>query len=143
MTNRCAWCNRADGDLREIEVASPGRSGASPKAQRVIIHVEHEAQFRNYNDRVSKFGRRFLVLVGICLVAMIVMEFVLVKVSLSLGIAAIGAAVAFVGGAIILFPFATPETIRAFGVRAGIRMARSAGALLVAAGGVVAALAFT
>jgi len=143
MTQRCSWCNQAGGDLREIVVSTPGRFGTTPHEWTTIVHVGHEAPFRGYNDRVSRFARLFLGLLGAFLLAMIVLEFVLLKVSLSFGIAGIGAAVALVGGVILCFPFATPETVRAFGARAAIRLARSAGVLLVAAGGVVAALALT
>jgi hypothetical protein len=138
--NRCLWCNQQGPDVREIVVTTVDRFGRSPHERTVAVHPEHEREFREFNDRVRRFGGLFLILVGACLLAALVLEFVLLRVNAAFGIIGIGLAVALLGGIIALFPFATPETVAAFGGRASKRLARGAGAAMIVAGLIVAAI---
>lgn len=97
---------------------------------------EHEASLRAYAARAQRWGRSFLLAVlaltlasmGIAILGaagVLTEEAVLI---------AIGAVVGLMGVMVIAFPFPTPETVRAFGVRRSITIARGAGLLTLAVG---------
>ena len=137
---RCLWCNRPGADVREIVVTTVNRFGASPRQETLAVHPEHERALRAYTERARRFGGLFLALVGVCLGSALLLELVLLRMNPSYGTVGIGLAVALLGGLIAAFPFATPETIAMMGGRASMRLARGAGAFLVTAGVLVAAI---
>jgi len=137
---RCLWCNRPGADVHEIVVTTVNRFGAAPRQATLAVHPEHEQALRAFNERVRRFGGLFLVLVGVCLGSALLLELVLLRMSPAYATVGIGLAVALLGGLIAAFPFATPETITWLGGRASMRLARGAGAVLVTAGILVAAI---
>lgn len=97
---------------------------------------EHEAELRAYNRRAARWGRPMLVAVLGLTVALVALAVVGAALGLSEAETAggAGALVVALGLVVVAFPFATPETSEALGVRASVRVARVAGVVTVATG---------
>ena len=102
------------------------------------LHVlpEHEEALREFVERARRFGRPFLLSVlafTLGMVAAVVLGSLDVWSSpVTAGIA--GTLLSLLGLLLVIFPFATPETVQAFGVCRSILIVRVLGLLALVAG---------
>jgi predicted nucleic acid-binding Zn ribbon protein len=137
MKEHCIWCNRRDESLRQIVVVVPNRLGLRPRERALFIcSSDCEHRLRKFNDHVRRFGFLFLSLIGLSLASLVALLFVLPKALIPVGL---GSIISFIGAALMVFPFPTPETVRLLGVRRSVALVRSLGVLLLVMG-VLAAL---
>ncbi len=136
LNPRCFWTGIRDSNVIEIEIPALDRFGRSEGTTTAYVLPEHERELRAFVDRVRRQGGLFLrtmAVLVLMLLASVIMAIVGVSPS-GLMTRAIGSVVVLIGVTIILFPFATPETISVFGVRRSIVVARYAGIAIAAVG---------
>lgn len=134
MTNACAWCGHSDDSLTTITVDAPDRLAASTREQTLAVHPEHEAPLRAYLEHARTHGRRFLVLVVLLAGVGPLVGIGLLAVSERLGLTVVGSSVAALGGVLMVYPFATPETVHLLGVKRARVTVRVVAVLVVALG---------
>lgn len=127
MTQRCAWTAERADELTEVWLTVPNRWGGSPHEQRFLVSPEHESELRSYAHRLTRFGRLYVTLMVV---------FVLAAIAFAVLGSRTGEVASLLGMGVILvaFPFATPETVRIEGVRSSVRHTRIAGAALTVLG---------
>jgi len=140
-TNRCLWCHGGQGELREIVLEVGDRLAGAWRQRRVLVHPEHEGELRDHQRLLRGFGRTFLVGVAVLLGLMLLIEVPLVWWSARWGLAGIGLSVAALGALLVALPFATPETVRLWGVRGSVLAVRGAGSVLATLGSALLAFA--
>jgi uncharacterized membrane protein YkgB len=127
MKARCIWSNEKGEHLREIKVSTLSPLATRTREETVFVSPEHEREFRRFNTYELRYGRLF---VGIILAGTVLLAaFALAGSSLGAGLTTIA-----MGIATLLFPFATPETVRIHGFRRSIQMSRRLGMLSVGLG---------
>lgn len=117
MQKRCIWSNEKGDHLKEIKVTTLSPFATRTREETVFISPEHESEFRRFNTYELRYGRLFvaIILAGTVLLT----AFALAGSSLGAGLTTIA-----MGILTLLFPFATPETVRIHGLRSSIQMAR-------------------
>ena len=132
----CIWTHETSDRAIPVTLDVPSGTGATRTERTVHVLPEHEADLRAYNDRVARYGRTFLR-------AMFGLSAVLLGVSVGGALGGwsddvVGLVVGFglsaVGWLMIAFPFATPQTVGALGIRRSVWIARVLGALTVGLG---------
>ncbi|NBC84695.1 MAG: hypothetical protein GVY25_00705 [Bacteroidetes bacterium] len=115
--DRCIWSHETSDDVMEITVNVPDRLGRNPKPETLTVLPQYEEEVRAYADEVSRHGTRMLILT-LGLSVLLVLASVLPAAGwgrLTLPVA--GLLTAAIGGVLIRYPFATPETIKMMGMR--------------------------
>lgn len=127
MQGRCAWTNKQSDQCKEVTLVAPNRLGLQPKPRTFQVLPEHEPELRRFISRLERFGLLFALSVLSISIAM--------AFAAALGqYALIPWLVALTGVLLIVFPFATPETVSLMGFRTSIIVVRFFGlALLVLA----------
>lgn len=123
MSKRCIWSKRQDHGTRELTLDPSGRSS---RAEVVQVCPAHETQVRQYYDRCSRYGGWFLAIYGLIVFAALILW--------ALGIeedAVAGGVFTCVGVAVVVFPFATPQTVEMMGVNPSVILCRVAGVGMV------------
>lgn len=132
----CLWTNETSDRPVPVELDVPSRTGGAGSERTVYVLPEHEADLRAYVGRVARYGRTFFVAILAITALLVAVPLVgdaagwsdrSIAASVGLGVVALGAL-------IVAFPFATPETVGAFGVRTSVRIARVLGGITVALG---------
>ena len=127
MQGRCAWCNKESDEVKEVTIVTPNRLGLQPKPRTFQVLPQHEPDLRRYISRLERFGLLFALLVLTISVGMVL--------AAALGrFAYIPWMVALTGALLIVFPFATPETVSRFGFKTSIAVVRFAGGALLVFG---------
>lgn len=122
MPERCIWSNRRDPGTREVTLEPPNRS---TRPETVHVCPAHEAQFRAFHAYSERYGGWFLALLGLFVLA------ALIAIVVEVEEATIAWAVpTLVGAVMLIFPFATPQTVQMLGVRASVLLVRIGGAVL-------------
>ena len=124
MRGRCAWSNQESDQLKEVTLVAPNRLGLQPKPRTFQVLPECEAALRSFISRLERFGLLFTLSVLASSIAMVV--------AAALGkYAVIPWMVAVTGVLLIVFPFATPETVARLGFKTSITVVRFLGAVLL------------
>lgn len=143
VRERCIWTNRWNDRVVPVEVQVPSATGGPGSGRTLYVLPEHEADLRAYNARVARYGRPMLVaILGLSALLLIVtaggavfgLSGRAMALSAGLGVAAMGAL-------LVAFPFATPQTVDALGIRAARTTARVLGVLTLLLGLGIAAFA--
>lgn len=137
---KCVWCNEAGGDLRTIRVVVADRFGLNPTERDFRVHPAHESETRAFLSSVCENARLF---VGAMLV-FVLLDGVLAAVAVALAgaggdaerwlVLLTGLYTVGIGLFVVRYPFATPETVKWFGLRRARTIATSAGWLTVPLG---------
>lgn len=120
---RCIWSHRHDPGTRPIRL-KPGERYAE---ETTWICPAHEAQFRRFYAYAARYQNTFLALIGLIVVA----GFALVLFESPTGV---GLLLMGIGVVMLIFPFATPQTVQMLGLHASIWLVRIGGALMVGSG---------
>ena len=136
MQPRCIWSNKKSARLKEVKVLATNRWATSTREETCYVLPEYEAALRAYTADAVRHGKTLMILIG--------MSVVLILLATALGVfgvlsdwstlLVVAGSMVLMGGALIRFPFPTPETIRMLGVHKSIRFARLAGWLTVGVG---------
>lgn len=130
---RCVWTRRRSPHLVRIEYDTLDRLAIDTRRASAWVLPEHEQEFLAFNAFAMRWAQTFLVL-----------AFALTTLSLIAAILGaivwVGLAVGALGVLVVVFPFATPETVAFLGARAAIRLARGLGLVTASLGLLVAAL---
>ena len=110
--------------MKEVWLTVPNPWGGSPHEERFLVSPEYESELRSYTQRLTRYGRLYIILVIV---------FVLATITFAILGSMTGGVVSLLAMGLILvaFPFATPETVQIEGVRMSVRNSRIAGAVLV------------
>lgn len=131
MTQRCIWSHEKADDLLSIRLPDTDAWGRVVGERVVFVRAVHEQRVREFADRQLRHGRLFLaVLLGGVLG---LLGFGAAGWTIAAGSCLVG-----MGLTVLWLPFATPQTVEAFGIRASIVMARIGGVALMLLGGVIA-----
>ncbi len=134
MANRCAWTNEEAENLREIVLTVPDRLGTHPAPKTFRVLAEYEQKLRRFTRHLERFGLTFvlsiLVLTAVLPIAAVMRRYTLLGVILVL-----------LGIEFVVFPFATPETVKSVGFGSSIVLARAVGFITIVIGVYVAATA--
>lgn len=141
MGQRCVWCNKDGGDLREIAAPEASRLVARRGPRAFLVHPEHERAFEAFHRRARKLGWLFLALIAASVLSLIAFEAVVLGGNRAAGVAGIGGTVLFLGGVMLALPFSTPETVALFGAQAASRLVRILGIGIAGLGAYVLTLA--
>lgn len=127
MQKRCIWSNEKGEHLKEITVTTLSPFATRTREETVFVSPEHEREFRRFNAYELRYGRLF---VGIILAGTVLLA------AFALGGSSLGAGLTMIaiGVVTLLFPFATPQTVRIHGLRRSIQMSRRLGMLGVGLG---------
>ena len=137
MNDRCIWCHGEDGSLKEVTAVTPDRWLLRRRQRTFLVHAEHEQLFMAFNERVNRFGRLFLGLIVVCVVAMVALELLLAAGHKTVAVVGIGAFTAILGAVMMALPFSTPETAAIFRLRRASRIVRTMGAVVIILGAFV------
>ena len=136
MPPRCIWTGQRSDRAVPVTLDVPSRTAGAASPRTVHVLPEHEDDLRAYNASVTRWGRPMLVgllALTVALVGLAVAGAVLGVSEADTAVGA-GALVGAMGLVIVAFPFATPETVGAVGIRASVRIARVLGLVAVALG---------
>lgn len=136
MRKRCIWCNRVSDDLKEVTVRTVRRKGFGINEEKFNVMPECEKEFLKFSDFMAKNSSVLMTGIGISTLLIILSSVSLFTDSSFMLPAAmiIGLSVAAQGLLIIRYPFVTPQTKSAFGVKTSIKIARFCGAAAAFAG---------
>jgi hypothetical protein len=123
MARRCAWCNRAADNLKEVTLLVPDRLGMRPTPRPFYVLPEHEQALSRFVDRARRFGVTFVLSMTALSIATVM--------AAAMDHRFIGLFVGLMGLLLIIFPFATPQLVNAVGVRTSITFVRVAGIGLI------------
>lgn len=127
---RSAWTGRPAAELIEVQVPAMTRWGTPAGEQTLLVEPKHEAELRRFVTFAVRNGRQALVLyLGssvLCLAG------ALLGPAFPAGRWLLVGGLLLLGGSMVAYPFATPETVAAIGLDRSRRMARVAGLALVA-----------
>ncbi len=110
----CMWTGRHSDEVKEVRLETLDRWGIHTREETFTVLPEHEEELRRFVAYQRRYGRVFLGLVILSIVAALV-----VRSPLWMGVLMMG-----LGVVTYAFPFATPETVRMIGMRASIRSVR-------------------
>src|SRR5216684_1673800 len=128
MRQRYAWTNQEADNLREVVLVVPDRVGTHPQPRTFYVLPEYEQELRHFTQRVQRFGLAFVI-------CMVVLTMLVIPIATVMRwYAFLGVIVALIGVIFIAFPFATPETVKAIGIKNSIRLARTLGLVIVVVG---------
>lgn len=132
---KCIWTGERDSRAIPVELNTVDRL-SFPSEKTFYVLPEYEQKLRDFNKRLIKNGRLFLTLIiGLTLflpfIALIGMAF---SFSGSIILISVGIITSLIGVVIILFPFATPETVKWIGLKKAITTARVTGIFTVLLG---------
>ena len=127
MQGRCAWCNQKSDQLKEVTLVTPNRLGLQPQPRTFQVLPQHEPDLRRFISRLERFGLVFAVSMLAISIGMVV--------AVALGrFALVPWLVALTGALVIVFPFATPQTVSRFGFKTSITVVRFFGGALMVLG---------
>ena len=117
MQHRCAWTNEPAVDLKEVVLVVLNRFGIRPAPKTFFVLPEYEEKLRKFVQLGHRFGLAFLT-------SMVVLTLAIPIAALTRRYVLAGTLVAAEGVLLIIFPFATPETVRSLGIGASITLVR-------------------
>ncbi len=134
---KCVWCNRSERRLKNITVETPNRFGLNAEGKKMAVCPEHVPQLQKFYflvNRMAKWYVLVLVLVGaLALLGLVPLVMIdqqggnvdswakAIYAPLLLPVALLP----------LVFPFATPETVKWMGVRNSIILVRLLGVYLL------------
>lgn len=125
---RCIWCNSRDKQMREIRVIVRDRFGMHPHEERFLVcSLDCEQHFTKFAAYARRFVPLFLGFILGCVLILMFSPIFLPPKILPLFFV-------YAGVVILIFPFATPETVKIFGVRKSIMMVRGVSIFLIIIG---------
>ena len=136
MTPKCLWTGQRSDRAIEITVPGTDALGRSIDVQTLTVLPEHEADLRAFADRARRMGRPFLVTILSLTAAILVVAALGTFEVISGAASAWGVGLGCIGMGVLMvaLPFATPETVAAFGVRRSITLACVSGVIVIAVG---------
>jgi len=117
MQHRCAWTNEPADDLKKVVLVVPNRFGIRPAPKTFFVLPEYEEKLRKFVQLGHRFGLAFLT-------SMLVLTLAVPIAALTRRYVLAGTLVAAEGVLLIIFPFATPETVRSLGIGPSITLVR-------------------
>lgn len=128
----CIWTGRRDARVKAITLKTLDRFSV-PTEETFYVLPEYEQSLRKFNGRLVDWGRSFLKLIfGLILLMLISVLLALIfSVSNSMVLYAVGINTSLIGLVIVLFPFATPETVKWMGLKRAIIAVRTTGFLTI------------
>lgn len=126
MSERCIWSNRKDPGTREITLTPVNRLS---RPETVRVCPAHEPRFRAFHAYADRYGNWFLALFGLIVFG----AFMSIPLGISEAVAG-GAVLLATGVLMVVFPFATPQTVQMLGVRTSVFLVRVSSVLLVGYG---------
>lgn len=136
---KCIWSGRKSENLKRVRLKSLDRF-TTPIEKTFYVLPEHEQELRKFNDRFVNYSRNCLYgIIGLTLLTVAVsLAFAAFSISKKLLAIAIGLILFAMGTLIIVFPFATPETVQWLGIRKSKITVRILGLSTVALGMTIA-----
>jgi hypothetical protein len=117
MQHRCAWTNDPADNLKEVVLVVPNRFGTRPAPKTFFVLPEYEERLRQFVRLGQRFGLAFLT-------SMLVLTLAIPIAAVTRRYVLAGTLVASEGILMIVFPFATPETVNRLGFGASITLVR-------------------
>ncbi len=134
---KCVWCNRSERRLKNITVETPNRFGLNAGGKKMAVCPEHAPRLKKFYFLVYRMAKWYvLVLVLVGVLALLGLA-PLVMIDQQGGNVDFWAKVIYaplllpVALLPVVFPFATPETVKWMGVRNSIILARLLGVCLL------------
>ena len=134
MPNRCAWTNEESDRVKEIVVDMPDRLAMHPKPTTFYVLPEYEQRLRRFIRHLERFGLKFLL-------SILILSMALPIAAVMRRYALLGVVVVLMGIDFIVFPFATPETVKLLGFGSSIVLVRAIGVIAIVIGVEIAATA--
>lgn len=135
MSGKCAWCNRSDGVLQELQVRDGGALIESDRTV-VFVHAEHRERVCDYYRHFARW-KMYFISAFLLLPFLLVVGAVMHSTGIIWGRFMLAGSVAAMGVVLLVLPFATPQTERAFGIARAKRLARLSAVLLLTVAAVV------
>lgn len=134
-TQKCIWTGKRDARVMPVTLNTLDRFTV-PTERTYYVLPEYEQSLRDFNDRFVKQGRLFLVLIiGLTLILPAsVLVSLITSFPESIILLSVGGITVLIGGVIVLFPFATPETAKWLGLKRAMTAARLAGLFTILLG---------
>ena len=126
MPERCIWSKRNDPGTRDVTLQSPDRF---PRPETVRVCPAHEAQVRAFHAYSARYGGWLLALFGLLVFG----AFMSIPLGISERIVA-GVVPLCFGVLMVVFPFATPQTVQMLGMRTSVLVVRIGGLVLAGYG---------
>lgn len=123
------WSGKHSASLKEVTLPGMTRFGGRAPDVSQFVEPEHEAELRRFIDYSIRFGRLFLTLVMAASLLAVVGASLAPVWPWALWICLV--ATVAIGVTIIVFPFATPETVAWLGIRRSRTLARYGGIIVV------------
>ena len=122
MSECCIWSNRKDPGTREITLTPADRLS---RPETVWVCPAHEPQFRAFHAYAERYEGWFLALFGLLVFG------AFLSIPLGISEATTGRVIALCFGALmVVFPFATPQTVQMLGMRTSVLLVRVGGVAL-------------
>lgn len=134
MPNRCAWTNEESDRVKEIVVDMPDRLAMHPKPTTFYVLPEYEQKLRRFIRHLERFSLKFLL-------SILILSMALPIAAVMRRYALLGVVVVLMGIDFIVFPFATPETVKLLGFGSSIVLVRAIGVIAIVIGVEIAATA--
>jgi archaellum biogenesis protein FlaJ (TadC family) len=118
---KCIWTGTRDPRVIAITLKTLDNFTA-PTEKTFHVLPEYEQNLRRFNEKFVKWGRKFMTLIFglILLLPVSVIIALIFSVSDSIILYAVGVIISLFGLALVLFPFATPETVTWMGLKKSI-----------------------
>ncbi|RMH85686.1 MAG: hypothetical protein D6681_16105 [Calditrichaeota bacterium] len=126
MAPRCVWCNGTEGQLIEVEAVVRNEVGLNPRPRQFTVHPGCHQEFREFADYALKYTP--VVIVAFIGLTLLMMVGAFWQPKIIPGLLFLMAVV------IWKFPFATPQTVEAVGLKTSIFLARLGGVLVLITG---------
>lgn len=125
MTDMCLWCGRREAAVKSIEIG---------KKEEVVsvCSDECETRLREFQQHVEAHVAHFFV--GLFLPWVVFALLFYLMINIDQGALATAVGMCGMGIGIIMYPFATPQTIAMFGAQKSITIVRVTGVFVIAVG---------
>ncbi len=121
VTMKCVWCNKKAPNLKEIRISVVGRFGVGKHDTTMNVCSNYcEKKLRGFVEYANKYALLFICSIFGALLVMIASSVLRIPMVIPI-------AVCMLGILVIIFPFATPETVGIIGVKKSITIIRVLG----------------
>lgn len=127
--SNCVWCGKADGSVEQVRYETWNSIGTKRKTVDLAVHPEHRPDVDSFVEFENRYGRLFVLAVVLLAVAAYGSIVVGALFDVDVGVPLVGITAGF-GVLFVVFPFATPLTVGAIGIKWSRRVVRAFGVVL-------------
>lgn len=131
---RCIWCNKKSDSLRKVVIMKGNRHALRPQKEIFYVHISHEVEFRSFANKVKRYGKTLLSLLGFAIFLIAGFEVILLTYDRVVGLIGISIVTALIGLVLIIMPFTNMKMVQILGANLTSKLIRTVGVLVVAVG---------